>query len=392
MKKAELLPLTGIRFYAALLVFCAHLTDFPGLEWLRRFHFFDEAGALGVSVFFVLSGFILTYNYADVFQSGVTIKAWGRFLWNRLCKIYPTYLLTLVVALPLQVFSPNLPLDWRAVPVQVLLMQCMLPFGNPPLHAYMNAPSWSIGCEFFFYLLAPFAIFYVGRGFRRFLLKATVLACPVLAIVCLSLLSGCVEHSNPSRVADSGLLSYLEHRYFTYYFGPTRFVEFLGGVLVAFAYKGNSASMSERATTTLAGAAMLLLLIGGWMQQLIPWPFQDAMKYMPGGVLLIYVLSRGTGALARHLSARPLKVLGMASFAFYLIHMPVIRCVRGVLRHFDILSPSWPVITVIVMGTFLAIQACAIALCWRFELPMQKVLKRAFDRFGKSHSMNPAGN
>lgn len=62
MRKAELTALTGIRFYAVLLVFVTHVTELPGLEWLRTFHFFKVTGQAGVSVFFVLSGFILTYN------------------------------------------------------------------------------------------------------------------------------------------------------------------------------------------------------------------------------------------------------------------------------------------------------------------------------------------
>jgi len=56
---------------------------------------------MGVSVFFVLSGFFLTYNYAEVFERGITKQAWGAFVWNRLCKIYPTHFLTLLIALPL---------------------------------------------------------------------------------------------------------------------------------------------------------------------------------------------------------------------------------------------------------------------------------------------------
>ena len=375
MKKPELLPLTGIRFYAALLVFVAHTTEFPGLEWLREIHFFKVAGSMGVSVFFVLSGFILTYNYAAVFAGGVTGKAWRAFVWQRLAKIYPTHLLTLLIAIPLQVFSPNLPLDWRAVPVQLLLVQCFVPFGTPPLHAYLNAPSWSISCEFFFYLLAPFGICGLGKGGRKAASVAAVAGYAAVVCAGLSLLASHHHLSNSGRLTDGGLFAYLDHRYFTYYFAPTRFLEFLGGILVAFAYLRKTGGISPVLTTLYAGLAILLLTAGAWMQQLFSWPLQDAFDYLPGAALLIYILARGSGWVAAHLSGRRMEVLGMASFSFYMIHMPVIRCVRGVMRHFDVLSPSPTVIAATVIGTFLAAQVCAILLCRHFELPVQKWMK-----------------
>src|SRR2546422_9573512 len=69
MRKDELSSLTGIRFYAALLVYLYHVGFMiPGMKTLSGSSLFFNAGDVGVSFFFVLSGFILTYNYADVFN------------------------------------------------------------------------------------------------------------------------------------------------------------------------------------------------------------------------------------------------------------------------------------------------------------------------------------
>src|SRR2546425_2248258 len=166
MRKVELSGLTGIRFYAALPVYLAHVTVIPGMEVLSGRSVFFNVGVGSVSLFFVLSGFILTYNYADVFRDGVSAAGYKRFVWDRLTKIYPVHFLTLLLVLPIATFSPHLPLDWRAVPFHLLLLQCFWPFSTPTFSKYLNVPSWSISCEWFFYLLAPVVMFF-ALGNRR---------------------------------------------------------------------------------------------------------------------------------------------------------------------------------------------------------------------------------
>src|SRR5437773_5085368 len=73
MRKGELSSLTGIRFYAALLVYVYHVVlTIPGVNALSVSSLFSNAADVGVSFFFILSGFILTYNYADVFRDGIS--------------------------------------------------------------------------------------------------------------------------------------------------------------------------------------------------------------------------------------------------------------------------------------------------------------------------------
>jgi peptidoglycan/LPS O-acetylase OafA/YrhL len=113
MRKPELPALTGIRFYAAFLVFLSHITVIPGIDQMAQHHLLFNAGVVGVSFFFVLSGFILTYNYADVFSVGLSRHEYWKFLWDRLTKIYPVHFTITLLMIPVQIRSPNLPLDWR---------------------------------------------------------------------------------------------------------------------------------------------------------------------------------------------------------------------------------------------------------------------------------------
>ena len=131
--------------------------------------------------------------------------------------------------------------------------------------------------------------------------------------------------------------------------------------------------MRKAELTPLAGAALL--------QKLHPWPLQYAVNYLPGAGLLIYALARGRGRVTSHLSTDSMELLGMASYSFYLIHMPVIRCVRGVFRHLHFVSPTAPVVALEVVATFLIAQICAIILFRRFETPAHQALKRLGARF-----------
>src|SRR5580698_8802877 len=85
--------LTGARFVAALLVVCFHFVPLaPG--WVNSIL---RNGYLGVPFFFVLSGFILTYNYASDPQQRIVARS---FWMARFARIYPIYLVALVLSLP----------------------------------------------------------------------------------------------------------------------------------------------------------------------------------------------------------------------------------------------------------------------------------------------------
>ena len=96
MRKTELRALTGVRFYAALFVFFSHMPIVAGMDALSGQRVVFNAGVVGVSFFFVLSGFILTYNYAHVFEeesrrlptgvfSGTGSQRFIRCMWPRWC-------------------------------------------------------------------------------------------------------------------------------------------------------------------------------------------------------------------------------------------------------------------------------------------------------------------
>jgi peptidoglycan/LPS O-acetylase OafA/YrhL len=358
MRKPELPALTGARFYAALLVFLSHAPLIPGMESLAAGHLLFNAGVVGVSFFFVLSGFILTYNYVDIFRSHLQIADYRKFIWDRLTKIYPVHFAITLLMIPMQVFSPNLPLDWRAVPFHLLLAQCFWPRPEQPFYKYLNVPSWSISCEWFFYLLAPLVIYCLFSRLRRI--------APV-ALLCLFagtlgwLLRGSSEFTQ---------------LFFVSWFAPSRFPEFLAGVFLAYFYLSSRPRHGAVIATLLQGAGSILIFLGAVYRGHAPWPLWGGLLYLPGSALLIYGLAQQRGVFASHLSHAWLNRLGTASFSFYLIHAPIFRGLRLAWSHFGWHVTTWTGFALTALVAFLAVQSLAFAVCYGYEIPVQKRLRR----------------
>lgn len=359
MRKPELQPLTGIRFYAALIVFISHVALLPGMDRLAAPYPIFDLGGLGVSVFFVLSGFILTYNYADRFQTGPRAGSWSGFLWDRLTKIYPVHFFTFLLALPIQIFSPNLPLDWRAVPCHLLLIQCFLPFAYPPLSQYLNVPSWSVSCEWFFYLLAPGVIFLVFRRGKGWV--------PVLVTtLCLLILGTWVSSQSPGT-----------RFYFFHTFAPSRFPEFLTGIFLGRTFL-RSPGKTPAWAPGLQCLGIGLLVLGGYLKPNSSWVFDGGLLYLPGAALLVSGLAKGSSLLATHLSHPVLIRLGQASFSFYMLQAPLIRASKAVWLRLGWEVQTWTMFWVSAVLMFVLLQVAALILFRFYEVPLQNHLRRWF--------------
>ena len=167
MKKQALPALTGIRFLAALAVLCHHY-----FGWVVRVPWWVQRVALlggaGVSLFFVLSGFILTWNYRADFADGVRWSKFASLVHHRFARVYPMHLVALmaITQITLYVARPARPLGAgvtvTAWPAQAALLNGWVP--DSRFFDLYNAPSWSIGADALFYLCFPF---FVARFVRR---------------------------------------------------------------------------------------------------------------------------------------------------------------------------------------------------------------------------------
>jgi len=168
--------LNGIRFIAAFLVIIHHIEQYKSLKGLSNYWgvipFIEIIGRLGVTLFFVLSGFLITYlllSEEKVFQA-ISIK---KFYIRRVLRIWPLYFLIVILALFVLPYIGifTLPGFEKGVVHQDLLLKIIfyvvfLPnlvfahFGMVPYASH----TWSIGTEEQFYLVWPV----IMKFFRKY--------------------------------------------------------------------------------------------------------------------------------------------------------------------------------------------------------------------------------
>lgn len=150
MARRPVLPaLTGLRAFTATNIVFFH---FWNPAWFGPLAPMMDNGYVGVNFFFLLSGFILAYNYADRQAAGQFSHR--QFWQTRFSRLYPVYLLGLLISFPI------LELEWRyrthAQFFQGLGLTTIMQQGwSPDLATFWNTPAWTLSCEVAFYLMFP---------------------------------------------------------------------------------------------------------------------------------------------------------------------------------------------------------------------------------------------
>ncbi|MEA2639132.1 MAG: hypothetical protein QOF51_526 [Chloroflexota bacterium] len=336
IRQPYLAPLTGVRFLAALGVVLFHLEHQfldglpdPLLQIIDR-------GYVGVGLFFVLSGFILVYTYATGSADG---RIDARSFWSaRIARIYPVYLLSFCLAAPLffssifaqdpaSVAAEKTALTIAIVPtmgeVWTLLPALLwhLPgwsFATPTLD--WNFPAWSLCAEAFFYALFPLLVAWLARLSTRALIT-TLPLCWLLAVV-----APVVYGLNPAATypSDHQIAAWSWVINYTPIFRLPEFA--FGAVLGQLFLRTATERWRQRQfwLSTIAAPLSLVLLFGCFIViRDVPGLLLANGLFDPLFGLLIYSLAIGGGGLGWLLSRRPIVLLGEASYALYLLHVPI---------------------------------------------------------------------
>lgn len=332
--------LTGVRALAAYLIFWHHLNPLgarsagrPAMEWAS--HFLQQCH-IGVPIFFVLSGFLLTHRYA---ATVVPRWAWAKvYLQNHFARIYPLYASITVITLVVQ-FSTlngyNAP-DLRAMPLTGQLLGVFLNltllkglFSRFILATGVGA-AWSLSVELLFYLSVPLALLVARQRVGR------LVAYPVGALALGGLL---VAVCAQLPFYAYGLLDPLRFMLNCTFFG--RCSEFTCGMALAFYLRQVPHQVAKGGWRTWGGG---LWMVGCAIALThLEWNYpRDAngiqtyagiavnnLLLPPGIALWLAGLLREQTEFKRLLETSVAQVLGKSSYAFYLLHNGLLRQLSG---------------------------------------------------------------
>ncbi|MFJ9733412.1 acyltransferase family protein [Streptomyces sp. NPDC101171] len=334
--------LTGLRWVAALLVFGLHVNNFgyfggePGRIVLWGF----GAGATGVSFFFVLSGFVLTWSARPHDRAPAF---WRR----RIARVYPVHVVTLGIALLMAYTLPRQP---RPSSGQALSNLLLVHSWWRPWWQTLNPVSWSLACEAFFYAAFPLLFLLLRRLGAR---GAAVLG--VLSVVAVLMLARADAHHWTEQAL--------------YSMPAARLPEFVLGAVTA------RLVLLGRWRGPGLEAALALAVIGYFLVPQVTPGYSATVCTIAGFALLIPAAAvadlRGLPSLWRR---RRLVRLGELSFAFYMVHLLVLRAgtqLLGTKPHFGL--PAGLAVTAVAF-------AVSLALSWvlyeAVERPARRLLLR----------------
>ncbi|WP_308301130.1 MULTISPECIES: acyltransferase [unclassified Crossiella] len=338
MKANGQLPsLTGLRWVAALIVFLYHVRNFGYFDGPAGgvLHWAFDAGATGVSFFFILSGFVLAWSV----RPGEPVTTFWR---RRFARIYPVHLVTAVLALALgATLVPGLlPSSGNETAANLLLISSWW----PDWWQALNPVSWSLVCEAFFYLCFPLLFVLLRKGSAAWLYA--VAAAAVLVVLALPFL---------------GLALYS--------FPLARLPEFVLGVALGLLvrngwWRGPALDL-----------AVAVTLVGYFLTAQVPGDFRFAACTVLGFALLLPAAAMadltGTQSIWRH---PRLVVLGEWSFSFYMIHLLVLRLAEMVLGTAPRLPFWW------ALAAFTVVFTVSLLLSWllyeQVEKPARRLLLR----------------
>ena len=348
--KRDIPALTALRAVGALWVVFYHFDNelrFFQTSWIR-------AGYLGVDLFFVLSGFVIAYSYADDFARGRT--GWRPFLAARLARIYPMHLFSLLMLLvmyrtALSIGSPLMPSEYTAR--DFLLNLLLLQSWGLSDHLSWNYPSWSISTEWFVYLCFPL----IAAALSKVRSQRDAWAGWLALFAALALVAAIRNGGNLDLLNGWSLLR-----------GGC---EFLMGALLFVIYR-----FDPRPSRGWSRTAIMAALAG-----LLWFPFRATdFVYPVIFSVIVFAAARARGALQMALSSRPVVYLGEISYSIYMTHILLRKLVvRWV--HLEVAPDSNLAVRLAVFGLCVALALLVAALCYHaVESPARTALRRLSKR------------
>jgi peptidoglycan/LPS O-acetylase OafA/YrhL len=288
--------LTFTRFIAAISIVIFHYGKDYFLFNNEYVSFIFKQANLGVSYFFILSGFVMIIAYNN--KKNINFF---QYIKNRLARIYPVYLLAIFLILGTISFEEIIGID---IILNILMLQSWI----PEKALTINYPGWSLSVELFFYISFPFLLNFIYQKFTLKIISIWIILFWLISqvifylivetdLIAISIYSAKDLNYNPLMHFNEFLIGNLAGLYFIYELKEKRknyFVHILFSLIV------------------------LLLLL----------KFPVGLNYHNGFLTLIFVpfilfLSLSTDKLTKLFSKNIFVFLGEISFGIYILQKPI---------------------------------------------------------------------
>ncbi|MFZ6665190.1 acyltransferase family protein [Peijinzhouia sedimentorum] len=301
--------LTFTRFIAAISIVVFHYGTNIFPFNLDVFSFIFQQASIGVSYFFILSGFVMIIAYGQKKRI-----QFDNFIKRRVSRIYPVYLVAIILLMSFQLIM-KIPIDSNGLIFNLTMIQAWIP-GKA---LSFNSPAWSISVEMFFYISFPllFNYFYTKIEIKKLFIYITLIF----------IISQCILHFVLGSSFYQGFPS--KSHDFIFYSPLMHFNEFLVGNIFGLIF----IRMGKSKNTDLQIIILLIVLI-------ILLRFNYGINYHNGMLAFIFVpiiflVSSNTGIISKILKNKHLVFLGEISYGVYILQVPVYNWVAMVLKYLN---------------------------------------------------------
>jgi len=306
---SQLDRLQALRFIAAAAIVVRHAfmeLEQHGIVFPGRDFMLAVPWGAGVDVFFVISGFVITFGAVGKQPSA---GAAGDFIVRRLIRLWPTYALFTVLMLVAMAILPDMLNHSTIDPAHTAASFAFIPWPEPGDGAYypVLGQGWTLNYEMFFYVCFAATMFAPAR------LRPAILWAGGVSLIA----AGLIWKLPPPL----------------HFYADPIVLEFLFGVALAVLYRRWSFRSSWAIGAAAAGLVAIYVLA-------LQWPdLHRAVKAgIPGALVVAGVVFSGP-AVERYFGAAPLATLGNASYALYLSHTFVVNLLLAVALRLDAMDP-----------------------------------------------------
>lgn len=400
----ELPSLTGLRYWAAFSILLNHLLlGFVARDNAYFSTMLNTCGFLGMNVFFVLSGFIIHYNYHQKLED-FRLSSFYEFILARFARLYPLYIVIFCVELTTVGLSKFNTGELQKAFVLFLTMSqtwfyWKLETGQSVPYMFDRfSLSWSISTEFLMYCGYP-ALLWIflrdktGHKTRIVLSIAVCLAASLFIRAALNNIQAVDAITTQVFGPRSAIANGFTHSsaWWLVWTSPyLRFFEFIVGAVVAHNFlrlRHVPVGPREGLIMPLVGLLAFLFIVGTFIpRESQPAIISETYKhlgYFPFIALIVFVCARYDFALVtRFFEVRFFVFFGECSYSMYLIHIFIYSLSQQ--------APAGPFETItriIVLWT--TVFACSFVLYTYLEMPARRWVRNALTRTGRRPDRQP---